>query len=65
MDVFHARSPARDVWEDMLPPICWYGSESSNGLAMMASRACLSGSVREMGGRVEMALQSMVSWHLI
>ena len=30
----HTRPPANDVCDDMLPPRCWYGSESSKGLAM-------------------------------
>ena len=31
----HTRPPAKDVCDDMLLPSCWYGRESSKGLAMI------------------------------
>lgn len=45
--------------------MCWYGSDSSNGLAMVASKDCLDRDVREVRGCVGMTLESMLSSHLV
>ena len=45
--------------------MCWYGSDSSNGLAMVASREFWARDVRRKHGRVEIALELMLWLHLV
>ena len=49
----------------MLLPMCWYGKDSSNGLAMVGSKDRLGPDVRKVHERVRMTWGSRLSLHSV
>ena len=49
----------------MLLPMCWYGKDSSNGLAMVGSKNGLGEDVRKVRERVRMSWGLRLSLHSV